>query len=276
MEVYGYGYVTKQKTNILRSTVYKSLRGKFIPQENIRIDVLESIDKRHQLSTLIYEEAQARDTILILNRYTLGNTTEFRRWWQEIREHNINLLIVDDEAESGVDYYSTTDYSLERYSEGLIAERWKKLQTDVFERTTQKVGRKGAVLTNAFKEAYWAFQAFVVSPEEAYEHAGVSKPTFYSLCRDYENTEEYKEILLQKTELLEYPKRGGLGKEMDKLFFAVEQQRKPLQVACEELGINNMIKEEYNRCLLAKKGGRKIQFDMEKIHYIENYFQQNL
>ena len=275
MEVYGYAYVTKQTTNILRSTVYKSLRGKFIPQENIRVDVLESLDGRNVLKTLIYEEAQANDTILILNKYTLGNTVEFRKWWQEIRSAGVNLLIVDEEAPNGVDYYSTTDYSLERYAEEQITERWEKLQTEVFERTTQKVGRKSAILTNAFKEAYWAFQAFAVSADEAYSHAGVSKPTFYMLCKEYETTDEYKETLLSKKELLEYPKRGGLGKEMDKLFFAVEQQRKTLSEACEELEIATMLPEEYHRCLLAKQGGRKIQFDMEKEHYTANYFELN-
>lgn len=272
-EIYGYGYVTKPTQNILRSTVYKSLRGRFIPQENIYIDVLLSDDSRAKLKELI-GRAHTGDTIVILNRRTLGNTNEFRKWWQELTfgYPKINLLIINDDEPDGADYYSTTNFSFRRYSEKEIAQRWERLQNDTFERKTNKVGRKVARINDVFLEAYWAFQSFFITSEEAYEHAGVSKQTFYTLCKAYEATEEYKEVLLAHTELYEYPKRGGITTNIEKLLFAVEQRGMKLEEACKELGLSEMLPEEYHRYLLAKVGGRKIQFEMEKTHHIENYF----
>ena len=93
-EIYGYGYVTKPTQNLTRSTVYKALRGRFILQENIFIDVLESIDNKEQLNRLL-SCSHYGDTIVIMNKRTLGATKEFRKWWYEIVfTHHLNLLIV--------------------------------------------------------------------------------------------------------------------------------------------------------------------------------------
>lgn len=273
-EIYGYGYVMKPTQNILRSTVYKALRGRFIPQENIFIDILLAEDSRAKLKELI-ARANDGDTVVILNRRTLGNTAEFRKWWYELAYGypKINLLIINDEAQDGVDYYSTTNFSFKRYTDEEIEQRWKKLQKDTFERATNKVGRKVAKINGTFLEAYWAFQAFLITSEEAYEHVGVSKQTFYTLCKTYEATEEYKEALLLHTELHQYPKRGGITTDIEKLLSAVEQRGMDLEEACRELDLPVMLQEEYQRYLLAKLGGRKIQFEMEKQHHINNYFQ---
>lgn len=272
-EVYGYGYVTKPTKNLLRSTVYKALRGRFILQENIYIDVLESMDSRQQLKELILI-AREGDTIVILNRRTLGNTSEFRQWWYEFAYgyKRINLLIINDDEKSGVDYYSTTDFSFNCYSEEQIAERWEHLQKDTFERTTNKVGRRTAKINATFLEAYWAFQAFLITSEEAYEHAGLSKQTFYTLCKSYETTAEYKQELRNHPELFELPKRGGITADIERLLLAVEQRKMDLETACRELELPMLTQEEYKRYLLAKLGGRKIQFEMEKVHHVEHYF----
>lgn len=273
-EIYGYGYVTKSTQNILRSTAYKSLRARFIPKENIYIDVLSSDDSRAKLKELI-ARANNGDTIVILNRRTLGNTNEFRKWWNELTfgYKKINLLIIDDDLPDGVDYYSTTNFSFQRYDDKAIKERWEKLQKDTFERTTSKVGRKVAKINDVFLDAYWAYQAFYITIEEAYAYAGISKQTFYTLCKTYEVTHEYKEALLSHCELHEYPKRGGITTEVEKLLFAVEHRGMSIREACKELDIPELLPEEYHRYFLAKVGGRKVQFDMEKQHHINNYFQ---
>lgn len=271
-EIYGYGYVTKPTQNITRSTVYKALRGKFILQENIYIDILESKDNKQQLKKLI-KCAHHNDTIVIMNRRTLGITKEFRHWWYEIVfSYHLNLLIIDDNSADGVDYYSTTDYSFERYDDTVINERWKKLQTDVFERQTNKVGRKSVELTDKFIETYWAYQSFFVTVDEAYQNLGVSKQTFYTMCKNYESTEQYKEALLKHHELFDYPRRGGITSDIERLFLAVQQKQMPLHEACKELDIPELLPEEYQRYLKAKIGGRKIQFQMEAKHHIKNYF----
>lgn len=271
-EIYGYGYVTKPTRNIIRSTAYKALRGRFILQENIFIDVLESIDNKEQLNKLL-SLSQYGDTIVIMNRRALGNTKEFRHWWYEIVfTHHLNLLIVDDNATDGVDYYSTTDFSFKRYNDVAINERWKKLQTDIFERQTNKVGRRSLKLTDKFINTYWAYQSFFITVDEAYQNLGVSKQTFYTMCKSYETTEQYKHDLLAHPELFEYPRRGGITSDIERLFLAVEQKHMDLQQACIELGLPNLLPEEYQRYLLAKTGGRKIQFQMEEEHHIPNYF----
>lgn len=271
-EIYGYGYVTKPTQNITRSTAYKALRGRFILQENIFIDVLESVDNKEQLNRLL-TVSHYGDTIVIMNRRTLGNTKEFRHWWYEIVfTHNLNLLIIDDNSTDGVDYYSTTDFSFSRYDDTAINERWEKLQTDVFERQSNKVGRKSVELTEKFIDTYWAYQSFFVTVDEAYQNIGVSKQTFYTMCKSYEATEQYKEALLEHNELFDYPRRGGISSDVERLFLAVQQKQMPLNEACKELDIPDLLPEEYQRYLLAKTGGRKIQFQMEEEHHIPNYF----
>lgn len=271
-EVYGYGYVTKPTRHLTRSTVYKALRGRFIPQENIRLDVLESEDGRKQLKKLL-RLARVGDTIVIMNRRTLGPTKEFRYWWHEITFiYSLNLLIIDDNAEKGVDYYSTTDFSFNRYEDWEIRERWEKLQNDIFERQTNKVGRKSAELTDKFIETYWAYQSFFVTVEEAHQNLGVSRQTFYTMCKKYELTDQYKKELMQHSELFDYPRRGGITSDMERLFLAVEQKHMDLHEACKELGIADLLPEEYRRYLLAKMGGRSVQFQMEEEHHVDGYF----
>ena len=271
-EIYGYGYVTKPTNNLTRSTTYKALRGRFILQENIFIDVLESLDNKEQLNKLL-SRANYGDTIVIMNKRTLGVTKEFRKWWYEINyTYHLNLLIIDDSSKDGVDYYSTTDFSFERYSEYEIKERWEKLQTDVFERQTKNIGRKAIELSDKFIETYWAYQAFFVTVDESYQNLGVSKQTFYTMCKNYETTEQYKHDLLQHSELFKYPRRGGITSDIERLFLAVEQKQMDLRQACKELDLPVLLQEEYHRYLLAKIGGRKVQFQMEEENHIEDYF----
>ena len=271
-EIYGYGYVTKPTRNITRSTAYKALCGRFILQENIFIDILESDDNKEQLNKLI-KCAHYNDTIVIMNRRVLGNTKEFRHWWYKIVfSYHLNLLIIDDNSENGVDYYSTTDFSFERYADSAINERWEKLKTDIFERQTNKVGRKSFELTDKFIETYWAYQSFFVTVEEAYQNLGVSKQTFYTMCKNYESTEQYKETLIKHHELCDYPRRGGITSDIERLFIAVQQKQMPLHEACMELDIPELLPQEYQRYFHAKIGGRKIQFKMEAEHHIDNYF----
>lgn len=271
-EIYGYGYVTKETQNITRSTIYKALRGRFILQDNIFIDVLQSNDKRKQFRRLL-EVANESDTIVIMHKRTLGSTKEFRSWWYELTfNRKINLLIVDDNDKKGVDYYSTVDFSFNRFPDDIIVEKWEKLQTDTFERKTRKVGRKSAEISTKFINTYWAYQSFFISVDEAYQHLAVSKQTFYTLCKHYELTEAYKEELASRKELHDYPKRGGLNENIERLLQAVEQRKIPLDEACIELDIARLLPEEYHRYLLAKLGGRKIQFEYEAKHHINDYF----
>ncbi len=273
-EIYGYGYVTKSTQNMLRSTVYKALRGRFILRDNIYIDVLQSDDKKKELKRLI-THANKNDTIVIMNRQTLGNTKEFRLWWHELTyKHQINLLIVDDSAENGVDYYSTTDFFFERYCDAVIDEKWQVLQHDIFERVTKKVGRKSAEISDKFMETYWAYQSFYITVDEAYQNLAVSKQTFYSRCKEYELTDDYKKELLNHSYLFEYPIRGGISADMERMFQLVEHRKLTINEACIELEMPLLIQEEYHRLLLAKQGGRKIQFQMEKDKHIDNYFKK--
>lgn len=274
-EIYGYGYITKPSHNLTRSTAYKALRGRFILQENIFIDVLESKDNKEQLKCLL-GRAHHGDTIVIMNKRTLGTTKEFRQWWYEITYTcKLNLLIVDDNAPNNVHYYSTTDFSFNRYDDKAISERWERLQTDVFERQTNKVGRKSTEITDKFIDTYWAYQSFYVSVDDAFQNLGISKQTFYTMCKTYEATDQYKQALLQHIELFEYPRRGGITSDIERLFLAVEQKQMDLQDACNELEIPVLLPEEYHRYLLAKVQGRKVQFQMEAQHHIEDYFKNN-
>lgn len=274
MEVYGYGYVNSRKTNITRSSAYQSLKGKFIPKENIYIEIIENGSKEKPVLKMLLKKMSKEDVIVILNKRTLGETPDFKKWWEEIViRRELNLLIVDDMSETKTDEYSTTDYSFIRKSDIEIAELKEKLKTAKFERTTTELGRKKAVITPLFVESYWAFQCFKVTPEEAYQHAGVSKPTFYKLCREYEQSSDYKtEYQQYASALKDLPKRGGLNKKQIYLLMKVEQQGLTFEQACKELDLK-ISPEEYPRYWLAHKVGRRTQ-SYEAANYQPNYFQE--
>lgn len=113
--------------------------------------------------------------------------------WQEIViARKINLLIVDEGADSRIDYYSTCDYGFTRFPDVVIEEKWVRLQKDVFKgNTNSKVGRKNAVATSRFQEEYWYYQNFYIKVDEAYTNLGINKQIFYNLSKEYEESEGY-------------------------------------------------------------------------------------
>jgi len=274
MEVYGYGYVNSKKTVISRSTIYQTLRGRFIPTENIIMEIIENGSREKPRLVKLLDKMLPEDVLVIANKRTLGETPDFRKWWKEIvLNRNLNLLIIDDMSENGTDEYSSTDFSFIRKSDSEIERIRKKLETAKFEKVTKELGRKNARVSFLFIESYWAFQCFKVTPEEAYQHAGVSKPTFYKLCREYEQSSEYYEEFKKYASILEnLPKRGGLNKEQTYLLMKVEQQKIPLDQACEEIGLK-ISSEDYRRYVLAHEVGRRTQ-KYEKDNYDPNYFQK--
>lgn len=260
MNIYGYGCFPASTKDPYRSTVYKSLRNQFLPKENVILDV---IGDRKNLSLLL-DRCSAGDSIVILNRRTLGITTEFRKLWKEIViERKINLLIVDEDAKDRVDYYSSCDYGFTRFEESIIDEKWQKLQKDVFERQTKVRGRKTIGITFRFKEIYWYYQNFFIRVEEACTILGISKPTFYAISKEYETTQEYKDELYDRKELHNLPKRGGITREIEMLLMNVERLGMDLPSACKTVGISEMTQIEYERYRMAKLGGRKEQFRLE-------------
>lgn len=269
MNIYGYGCYPVGSKNPYRSTIYKVLRGQFLPKENIILDVMGD---RSNLNELV-NRCDREDAIVIINRRTFGGTTEFRRLWQEVViNRKINLLIVDENSESRIDYYSSCDYSFVRFPSDVINEKWERLQKDVFEgRTNTKAGRKSAIITSRFVEVYWYYQHFYVKVDEAYANLGVSKSTFYNLCKEYEETEEYVEELNNHPELHNLPKRGGVTKEIELLLLYVERMGRSISEACESIGIRELTQIEYNRYKLAKAGGRKEQFRLEEELHQDDY-----
>ena len=94
------------------------------------------------------------------------------------------------------------------------------------------------------------------------------------MCKNYEATDQYKNDLLKHDELFDYPRRGGITSDIERLFLAVEQKQMSLHEACKELDIPELLPEEYGRYLKAKIGGRKIQFQMEAEHHVDDYFKR--
>lgn len=272
MNIFGYGCYPVGAKDPYRSTVYKALRGQFLPKENI---VLDCMGDRTNLMGLI-STCASDDAIVIINRRTFGITTEFRKLWEEIvLNRKINLLIVDENSDTRVDFYSSCDYGFVRLPDEEIAAKWNQLQNDTFERQTNKVGRKNAAITARFKEVYWYYQSFYIKVDEAYTNLGISKPTFYALSKEYELTEEYKEELHKRTDLHNLPKRGGLTKEIDMLLMSVERMGMSIADACQAVGIPELTEIEYVRYKLAKEGGRKEQFRLEDELHKEDYLKDH-
>lgn len=265
MNIYGYGCYPVGAKDPFRSTIYKALRGQFLPKENIYLD---SMGDRTNLFGLL-DSCSTEDAIVIINRRTLGGTTEFRKLWQEIvLARKINLLIVDEGADSRIDYYSTCDYGFSRFPDAVIEEKWARLKKDVFEgNTNSKVGRKNAVVTSRFKEVYWYYQSFCIKVDEAYTNLGISKQTFYNLSKEYEESEEYLIALKEHYQLHDLPKRGGVTKEIEMLLLNVERMGLSIEEACRVLGMKELSDIEYHRYKLAKEGGRKEQFRLEAENY---------
>jgi len=279
--IFGYGVLNASvKSNPKRSIVYKNLCNRFIPSENIYIDLLENEKSERKDLHKIYARAEeirnddkdAFIMILILNRHTLGSTESFKKLWKKIViEKKLNLLIVDDTQESGCDYYSSTDFSLIRKSENEIKEILKTLQKAKFERVSDKTGRKAATITDRFVTAYWAFQEFKVTPEEAIEYANVSKTTFYSLCKKYEASENYESDLQKHWDVVaDLPRRGSVPSEMVKVIFDVESRGIDIEEALKSHKIEIPV-IDYERYFKAYNTKRKTKVYEEAL-YIPDYF----
>lgn len=280
-EVYGYGYLnksTKSVATINRSSLYRNLKGRFIPAENIYIDLLlNEKDERIELNQLL-NRMSCSDTLLILNKHALGDTPQFKRWWREIViKRGLKLLIVDDQAESGVDFYSSTDFSLERKSDEEIREIEESLKHARFERLTQGRGRRFVEIGELFKDAYWAFQEFKVTPEEACQYANISRASFYNISKRYEQSEDYPKELSEHFDMVkDLPKRGTLPKGIERVIFEVEHKKNiektsdAIREACQKYGVEIADKDyiRYREALSPRISPKML----EKERHVDNYF----
>jgi len=70
-------------------------------------------------------------------------------------------------------------------------------------------GRKGIKgITEKFKETYWRYENYEISPSEAYEITGYSKNWFHKTSMEYEATPQYEEELKAHPSVLSKPSRS--------------------------------------------------------------------
>ncbi len=73
------------------------------------------------------------------------------------------------------------------------------------EKSRGRKGEKG--ITDKFKEVYWDYENYKISPIEAYELTGYSKNWFHKVSLDYEKSPYYKDDIKKHPEVMKKPER---------------------------------------------------------------------
>lgn len=73
------------------------------------------------------------------------------------------------------------------------------------EKSRGRRGEKG--ITDAFKEVYWRYENYEISPQEAFLASGYSKNWFHKVSLDYEASPYYEAELLQHPSVMDKPHR---------------------------------------------------------------------
>lgn len=73
------------------------------------------------------------------------------------------------------------------------------------EKSRGRKGEKG--ITESFKEVYWKYENYEISPKEAYKLLGYSKNWFHKIAIDYETSPYYEEDLKNHQSVISKPSR---------------------------------------------------------------------
>ncbi len=262
MNFYGYGciYGIEPKDGIENSKVSqelnsltKEIRGYFIPEDCIHIDVISnSKQRRRELERIIDNikndkssiDESPRGVIFIPSIFDLGTSAEeIKKNFDNIVLSNIGLLVGDSESLSTVNY----GFSYFPDWQNRIDSIENKINNLTFISTRK--GRNKAIqrITGDFRTVYWLFEQYIISEKKALDNTltgKMSKTKFYNLCKAYEQSERYADDeeanRRNMPELLEKPKRYGV-----------------VPNDFESSDHSNMTETTYRRMLLKKKGGRK-------------------
>lgn len=275
--VFGYGCIVdpnlraKGENTIKNSKIYdrilREIRERFIPEENIFIDIITgSYRKRKYLIEIVDTFRNGSNwynspcgTIYIPTIAELGTTNrEISKNYTMLCDNNIGILVGDNDALCTVNYGFEYCKSSEEISDIINSLYSVKIPN--------KQGRKALprVITLEFKETYWMYENYFLSEAITLDNpvsGHIPKKKFYELSKIYEASEYYSKDeeneINKNPELLEKPKRHGvLPKDFEALMELYEQNG-DIKQSCTLLNIPPMSKNTFTRYLHKYYKGRK-------------------
>ena len=233
----------------------KKLKNLFIPEEIVKIDVIDSTRRHRKHLETALQTMSYGDTIIISSLGSLGlNNDEVVKNYKRIYDKKIGLLLPNYQNKNGLSIFATTNFSFSSVSidEDEISILCKKI---AFEEIKTHRGRKMIGITDEFKAIYWYYERYLIDPITACRNKFfcVSKNTFRRLCEEYEKSSEYISDLEQQEILYKLsglPKRYGvISESMRNLIVDVAEVGMPFSDACFIHDIQ-MSKIQFDRYLL--------------------------
>jgi len=160
------------------------------------------------------------------------------------------------------------------YSKAKKYEESKEYQTELKKRLKEDKNIRGAIstkecfneksrgrkrekgITDEFKKAYWDYENYLITPQQAYTRIGYSKNWFYKIAKLYEESEEFKQDIKAQKGIQKKPCRVQIipkgfaddsktmtVKELSKKYNLIEIQVKRLILKLDKKNIWKCIKE---------------------------------
>lgn len=252
----------KDENAVKNTKVYtelvEELHNYFIAYDDIYIDIITGSYRNRRKLNKIIKEFSYGDTIFISRIEALGFTSEeVIKNFLKIAERGIGLLLPDRTKENGVSDFATTDFSFcpmqkSKAEIDTICEQIKTLQLKT------NAGRKTTatkILADDFERVYWAYENYFISLEIAVSNNlfYASRRKFYQLCKDYEKSDKYHQILEieeRENNISEKPKRfGKVPERFDELVqvLGANPSEKELSEECSKLNMPTIHPIDFKR-----------------------------
>lgn len=193
----------------------KKLKNLFIPEEIVKIDVIDSTRRHRKHLETALQTMSYGDTIIISSLNSLGiNNDELVKNYKRIYDTGIGLLFPDYKNPNGLSIYATTDYSFSPLT--VSKEEFDILCEKIsMQAINSNRGRKMIEISEGFKTIYWYYERYLIDPVTSCKNRfySISKNTFRRLCEEYESSIEYNSELEYQNDLYEIgriPKRQGV------------------------------------------------------------------
>ncbi len=160
----------------------KKLKNLFIPEEIIKIDVIDSTRRQRKHLENALRTMGHGDTIIISSLNSLGiNNDELVKNYKRIYDAGIGLLLPDYKNPNGLSIYATTDYSFSplTVSKEEFDILCKKLS---MQEIKSNRGRKLIEISEDFKTIYWYYERYLIDPSSLLAIAPILAISLRSLC----------------------------------------------------------------------------------------------
>ena len=237
--------------------LYSSERYNF--NVEIAFDVLNTWNRKRKA---LEKVLNGSSKIIIIDMLSVLGTKkeELLANYKELHNREIGLVVLKERQFSTVKY--DKNFGGFRPVIGYDNNHFERLcnKLSKYEFQTNR-GKKKLQITKEFEAIYWLYENYMIDTI-VYKNRlmSISRTTFRNLCDEYEQTDRYREILLQqkeKNKIDEKPKRSGSVDEATfEQIYGLVKSGLSLSEACEAVSRDELCDLDYKRYLL-KYDGKK-------------------